>query len=123
MYQVEFNIEENLINVVISGHFNFDEATRLHAQVAQNIEKLSPGFGVLHDISGIDNMDGQSLEPYKQMMDLCNVNGVAKIARIIKDEHADFGLGIMSVFHYGADVHIRTFYELDEAMAFLKKAE
>jgi hypothetical protein len=61
-------------------------------------------------------MDVSCAPHIRDIMDMCNQNGVAEVVRIIPDPKRDIGLQIMSYFHYNTDVHIVTCESADEAM-------
>lgn len=76
---------------------------------------LQPGFRLIVDLTGLEAMDVSCSPLVAKIMEICNAAGVAEVLRIIPDPTRDIGLQIMSFFHYGNDVLIRTCASAAEA--------
>ena len=77
---------------------------------------MQPGFLMLADFSNMEFMDFSCGVYISKIMDLCSAKGVSAIARVIPNPHKDIGLTILSFFHYGPDVQIMTYENLEQAM-------
>jgi len=64
------------------------------------LAELSPGFRSLVDLSRVEAIELECVEPIGQLMDLVDKSGVGQIVRVIPDPTKDIGMNILSVFHY-----------------------
>jgi hypothetical protein len=62
-------------------------------------------------------MDAAAAMHVAAMMDALAAKQVGCIRRIIPDPHKDFGLNILSHFHYGPQISIMTYDRLVDAIA------
>jgi predicted site-specific integrase-resolvase len=81
---------------------------------------VKEGFNVLCDLTALNTFDLSARKHFRAVMDLCNKNGVSRIIRIIPDPLNNFGLTVMSYFHYAKGVKIITCSDLKEALEHLK---
>lgn len=85
------------------------DETRLCADEVQlALTILQPGFRLLVDLTGLQSMDPSCSSLIANIMEMCNAAGIAEVIRIIPDPTRDIGLQILSFFHYGTEVYIRT---------------
>ena len=119
MVQVELDKPKNLLRINYCGHVNAEQAEHGGERMAAVLDGISPGFKLLADLSGLDEMDTACAKHIRKAMDLFNHKGVAQIVRIIPDSSKDIGLNILSLFHYRRGVQIVTFEKLEEAMKVL----
>src|SRR5262249_16509724 len=115
MYHSEINESKNLLSIRYTGSVDAPEASRCAKECAVAVQKLGPGFRLLNDLTGLEQMDFGCIPAIKQMMDLCDKAGVELVVRVIPDRHKDIGLNIMSLFHYQKRVRIITCERLEEA--------
>lgn len=121
MFKVELDQPKNWLTIVYSGQVNPDETRRCAEEIRAAVTKIEPGFRLLVDMTDLQAMD-VSCAPYiRNLMDVCNRSGVAKVVRIIPNPKLDIGLQIMSYFHYSEDVHILTCESADEAVQLLAR--
>jgi anti-anti-sigma regulatory factor len=116
MFRIELDESRNLLTIGYSGHVNPDETHRCAEEIHLAVTKLKPGFRLLVDLTHLQSMEVSCAPHIRDIMDMCNQNGVAEVVRIIPDPKRDIGLQIMSYFHYNADVHIVTCQSADQAM-------
>jgi hypothetical protein len=116
MFTIKLDQARNLIVIRYSGHVGPDETGRCAEEVRLVLEKVKPGFRLLADLTDLQSMEVSCAPHIKNIMEMCNQNGVTEVVRVIPDPKRDIGLQIMSYFHYRADVHITTCTNLDEAM-------
>jgi anti-anti-sigma regulatory factor len=120
MVQVEFDKPKNLLRINYCGHVDAEQAQHGVERMAKALDGISPGFKMLADLSGLDEMDTACAKHIRKAMDLFNHKGVAQIVRIIPDPSKDIGLNILSIFHYRRGVRIVTCETMDEALAALE---
>lgn len=80
---------------------------------------FEPGFRIVVDLTELQSMEVACSPLIAEIMEICNAGGVSEVLRIIPDPTRDIGLQILSFFHYGDDVYIRTCASTDEAEALL----
>ena len=119
MFQVEVDKAENLLKISYAQHVGPEDTKGVGEKVATLLPELQPGFRLLTDLSGLESMDLACVPYIKQMMDLCNKQGIEMVVRVIPDPHKDIGLNILSLFHYRRRVRIVTCENLAEAMKVL----
>jgi hypothetical protein len=121
MFTVELEQPQNWLTIRYSGHVNPDETHRCSVEVRGAVTDIKPGFRLLVDLTDLQSMEVSCAPHIRNIMDMCNQNGVAEVVRIIPDPKQDIGLQIMSYFHYSGDVHIVTCESADEALNLLAK--
>jgi anti-anti-sigma regulatory factor len=119
MYLVEIDHERNRIHITLSERFDEGEAKALLAELRSRFEELEKDFHVLCDLTTLEHFDRAARRQFKRVMDLCNEGGVRKIIRIIPDPLDNFGLTVMSHFHYDNGVQIINCRNIKEALKHL----
>jgi anti-anti-sigma regulatory factor len=121
MFRIELDQPQNWLKIGYSGHVNPDETHRCAEEIRAAVTKLTPGFRLLVDLTDLQSMEVSCAPHIRNIMDMCNQNGVAEVARIIPDPRQDIGLQIMSYFHYSSEVRVVTYPNVDEALEQLAK--
>jgi hypothetical protein len=121
MFKIDLDQPHNRLTIVYGGHVTPDETHRCAEEVRVALTNIEPGFRLLVDLTDLQAMEVSCAPHIRNLMDICNQNGVAKVVRIIPNPKLDIGLQIMSYFHYRNDVHIVTCESRDEAMNLLAK--
>lgn len=116
MYQIEFESERGLVKVAFSGLVGIDEARRCRTEMELLLSNVKPGFRLLTDLSGLEEMDFVCIDEVRALMDNFREHGVAHVVRVIPDRHKDIGFTVMSYFHYGSDVSVQTVDTLAEGI-------
>jgi hypothetical protein len=119
MYKAEVDQQKNLLKVRYAKRVGPEETKRATEDLEQVLTDLAPGFRLLTDLSGLEEMDLACVPHLKKLMDLCNKKGVDTVVRVIPDPHKDIGLNIMSLFHYRHRVRIITCESMSEALQVL----
>jgi len=115
MFAVKVEQSGNALSIAYGGRVTPDETRLCSEQVRLALNILKPGFRLLVDLTELETMD-LSCSPFiANIMEMCNAAGVAEVIRIIPDPTRDIGLQILSFFHYGNDVYIRTCASVAEA--------
>src|SRR5205823_14962673 len=115
----EIEQAENLIVIRYSGRVGTEDAQQYFEEARDALSKMRPRFRLLADLTELESMD-VAMAPYiENIMDLFNEKGISTVVRVIPDQIRDIGLQIMSLFHYGENVHIVTCATLEEAMSVL----
>jgi hypothetical protein len=76
--------------------------------VQEGLKKLSKGFVLVTDLTGLEAMDLDCVGYVTKIMDLCYAAGVGKVVRIIPDPSKDIGLNLLSHVHYRGRVPMAT---------------
>jgi anti-anti-sigma regulatory factor len=118
-YTVAIDTENNLLVIRYRDHVRASAVERCAEEVGAALAGLPSGFQLLVDFTELESMEVSCAPHLEHIMELCNERGVSVVVRIIPDPKRDIGLGIMSYFHYGPDVRIRTCESLEEAAAIL----
>lgn len=115
MFTVKVEQLGNALSIVYGGRVTPDETRLCSEEVSLALNILKPGFRLLVDLTELETMDLSCSSFIAKIMEMCNAAGVAEVIRIIPDPTRDIGLQILSFFHYGNDVYIRTCASVAEA--------
>jgi anti-anti-sigma regulatory factor len=121
MFTVKIDQSRNALTISYEGRVTPDEIRLCADEVRLALKILQPDFKLIVDLTGLESMDVACSPLIAEIMEICNAAGVAEVLRIIPDPTRDIGLQILSFFHYGGDVYIRTCASADEAAAILKE--
>ena len=116
MYLLEIDCKQNRLHLTLSEQFNALEAELLLEETHQRIQEIEPGFSVLCDLTTLSEFAPEARTHFRQLMDLFNNRGARKIIRVIPDPLNNFGLTIMSHFHFSDNVHLISCNTLKEAL-------
>ncbi|HUG10314.1 MAG TPA: hypothetical protein VMM36_04835 [Opitutaceae bacterium] len=116
MYHLEFDSSREVLRLSYAGRVGLDEAKRCRAEVGVLLLCIKPGFRLLTDLSGLEEMDFACVDEIRAAMDQFREHGVAHVVRVIPDPSKDIGFTIMSYFHYGRDVKVQTVDSLDDGL-------
>jgi len=122
MFSVKLERAGNTLTILYNGRVTPDETRLCADEVRLALTNLQPGFRLIVDLTGLETMDVSCSPLIAQIMELCDEAGVAEVLRIIPDPTRDIGFQIMSFFHYGNDVSIRTCASAREAEELLAQA-
>lgn len=120
MYLLEIDREHNRIHITLSERFDELQAKALLDELGQRLAELEQDFQVLCDLTTLAEFDQSARVHFRDVMDLCNKSGVQKIIRIIPNPLDNFGLTVMSYFHYDGNVQVLTCKSFNEALKHLK---
>jgi anti-anti-sigma regulatory factor len=115
MFRIELDQPGNGLTISYGGQVSPEEARRCAEEIRIAVTNIKPGFRLLVNLTDLETMEVSCAPHIREIMDLCNQNGVAEVLRIIPDPKRDIGLQIMSYFHYSGDVRIVTFDSLSES--------
>ena len=122
MYLLQIDPMHNRLHIALAGTFDERQADKLRADLMIRMHELQDGFHILCDLSGLAKFDHDAKKHYRKLMDLCRESGVRKVIRIIPDSLDNYGLTIMSHFHYKG-VCVVTCPTLQEALVHLREHE
>ena len=115
MYRVTPDQAEKELTISYRGHVTPEETRLCDEEVKLALARLEPGFRLIVDLTGLELMELGCSPRVAAIMEHCDAAGVAEVVRIIPDPTRDIGLQILSLFHYGSDVCIRTCASVAEA--------
>ena len=108
MFSVKLNQSRNTLAIFYGDRVTPDETRLCAGEVRLALPLLQPGFRLVVDLTDLRSMDLACSPRIAEIMEICNAAGVAEVLRIIPDPTRDIGLQILSFFHYGNDVYVRT---------------
>lgn len=106
MYSFEIDQKNNRIHLTLTECFNELQSIHLLKEVTERLNELERGFCILCDLSALDEFESKAKTHFRSIMDLCNTHGVKKVIRIIPDPLNNFGLTLMSYFHYPEHISV-----------------
>ena len=106
----------NLLHIIYVATVGKDEGLQLLGDVNRALLQLTPGFRVLTDLRDLRSVDDDGYVFIRHVMDVCRTQGLTKVVRIVPRAMADFGFGIMSIFHYDRDIAVVNCLNLEEAL-------
>jgi hypothetical protein len=121
MFAVKLDQTQNVLTILYGGHVGPSEIRLCAAEVRPVLSIVQPGFRLVVDLTELLSMDVSCSPLIAGIMEMCNAAGVAEVVRIIPDPTRDIGFQILSFFHYGTDVFIRTCGSAAEAMELLAR--
>jgi len=116
MYAVELDQSKRLLVISALQRVTAQQVKAVAQRVRELLQAVAPGFRVLVDFRWLDSMDSAAAPYLAEIMDTLTERGVSSVARVLSDPHKDIGLNILSQFHYGPDIPIRTFDTLADAL-------
>src|SRR2546423_15686396 len=122
MFTVKLDQAQNVLTILYGGHVSPSETRLCAAEVRSALSLLQPGFGLVVDLTELLSMDVSCSPLIADIMEMCNAAGIAEVVRIIPDPKRDIGLQILSFFHYGTEVYIRTYESTEAAFEILAEA-
>ena len=120
MFSVKVDQSRNALTISYGSRVTPDETRLCAEEVRLALTILQPGFRLNVDLTELETMEVACSPLVAEIMEKCNAAGVAEVVRIIPDPTRDIGLQILSFFHYGNDVYIRTCASADEARSLLQ---
>lgn len=122
MHLLDIDLTHNRVHITLSEIFDEAQASNLLTEMEARMEELRDGFLVLCDMTALQNFERAARPYFTRVMDLCDECGVGKVVRIVPNPLNDFGLTVLSHFHYSNGVPIITCRNLAEAQRHLNAA-
>ena len=119
MFRVKLDQSRNALTISYGGRVTPDETRLCAVEVRLALTNLESGFRLIVDLTELQTMEVACSPLIANIMEICNAAGVADVIRIIPDPTRDIGLQILSFFHYGTEVYIRTCASTAEAFEML----
>jgi anti-anti-sigma regulatory factor len=113
---VELDQSKRLLVISAAQRVTAEQAKQTAQRVRELLENIAPGFRVLADFRWLDVMDSSAARHLAEIMDAIAEKKPASVTRVMPDPHKDIGLNILSQFHYGPEIQIRTFETLADAL-------
>ena len=116
MFLVTANKAKQLLCINYIGQVRPDELKLAHDEVRALLADLTPGFRLLADLSLVESIDPDCATEIGRTMELFDQSGVGLIVRVIPGPAKDFGMNILTAFHYARHPRIITCETLAEAI-------
>ncbi|MBC8205935.1 MAG: hypothetical protein H8E68_02150 [Kiritimatiellaeota bacterium] len=120
MYLLEIDRTQNRIHITLSDRVDEAQTKALLDELRLRVGELEPGFRILCDMTTLEEFNESAGVHYRSVMDLCNEANVSKIIRIIPNPIHNFGLTVMSHFHYNSGIPVVICKDFNEALRHLK---
>ena len=120
MLAVHVNEAEQLLTLAYSQQVRAEEMKGSMQSIKDALADLRPGFRLLTNITDLESMEIACATHIEETMELCDEKQVGEVVRVIPDPKKDIGFNIMSRFHYGPNVKLRTYDNLAEALQSLR---
>jgi hypothetical protein len=111
----------NLVRTRYQGHVRGQDLKEAMPAMEALINSMKPGFTILADLGGLQEMDLDCGPYLARIMDLSRKRGVGKVIRVIPDPSKDIGVNILSIVHYRGKVAIATFENASQAEEELRR--
>ena len=115
MWSASVDPARALLQLAYAKRVDSTEVAACAKRACELLAELSPGFTLLTDLSGLEQMELDCEPLIGLMMDEFNRHGIRKVVRVVPEPRTDIGFGIMSLFHYGEEVQMVTCQSLLEA--------
>jgi hypothetical protein len=116
MYLTSSNPSKQLLLLAFIGQVTAVELAAGRENMMELLAGLKPGFRLLSDLTMLESFDEGCAAEIAQNMHLFSEKGVAMVVRVIPDESKDFGLNILSLFHYPQRPNVVTCSTMIEAV-------
>ncbi len=123
MIKVSYNQARNTVMIEFIGTVSVAEAEQHYLDLQKIVPKCKKGFKLLTDFTALQSMDPKVQGVIKKAMDYFNRQGISKIFRVIPTPEQDFGLNILSFFHYSKEVKFFTLTSREEAEEHIRGEE
>ena len=112
-------IEADRVAKVVHLHFRgrvTASEVQQHAELFRiTLQELGPGFRLLTDLTGLEEMEIDSVREVTRLMDESLKQGVKEVVRVIPEPDKDIGFHLLSMTHYRGRVPVTTCASLEEA--------
>lgn len=115
MIKASYDQKHNTVIIEFEGKIDAAQAEQFYPKIQKIVPKDGKGFKLLTDFTLLDQMDIEVQDYVKKSMDFLNLQGVREIFRVIPTPEQDFGLNILSIFHYSREVKSVTLKSREEA--------
>lgn len=116
MFFVEADTTKRFVVISVAGQVDAAEAREAAQRVRDLLEDIAPGFVALADFRWLESMEAGAAPFIGEIMDACAARKVSAVVRVVPDPRKDIGLNILSQFHYGPEIIVRTFETLADAV-------
>lgn len=115
MVLATINPPKQLVHMSFIGRVRAEEIAESQENVRQLLDEMLPGFRVLSDLSQLEEFGPGCALEIGRTMNILSQKGIGLIVRVIPDGSKDFGLNILSLFHYSPAPRIVTCETIAEA--------
>jgi len=122
MFIVETDTTKRFVVISAAGQVAVDEVRDATWRVREVLGDVAPGFVALIDFRWLEAMATASAPFIAEIMDALSAKKVSAVVRVVPDPHKDIGLKILSQFHYGPEITVKTFETLADAVQSLAGA-
>jgi hypothetical protein len=115
MIQAESDNARHLLTLCFSQFVSVEEMEFCVERVRRLLDSMDPGFLLLTDLTGLEEMDPLCAHPIGAILELCADKSIRMVVRVIPDPTKDIGLDIIAHFHQRRAVRSVTYETLAEA--------
>jgi hypothetical protein len=116
MFLATINPPKQLLYVSYIGRVQVQELVQGRENILLLLADLKPGFRVLSDLGQVESFGVNCAGEIGETMKIFSQKGIALVVRVIPDPTKDFGLNILSLFHYHHGLRVVTCSTMTEAM-------
>jgi hypothetical protein len=114
MLLVTSNKLKQLLNIRFIGQVQPDDFQSAREELTTELGELSLGFSYLVDFSQLESMTLDCVPEMGRTMELIGQAGASLVVRYIPDPSKDFGMNILTIFHYSPHIRVVNCQKLDE---------
>ncbi|HWA10048.1 MAG TPA: hypothetical protein VG838_11405 [Opitutaceae bacterium] len=115
VFEIEVEAPRNLLHLRYAGSVTAADMKAGIQRTEGLLAQMRKGFTVVADLTGLEAMALDCGPHLSRMMELCKVQGVGRVIRVIPDPSKDIGLNILSLIHYRGKVQVITCETMAEA--------
>ena len=119
MFLATTNKPKRLLHLSYIQRVRGEDLKHSRQELAALLADLPAGFRMLTDLGRLESMDAACVKEIGKMMELCDQKGVELVVRVIPDPRKDFGMNILSLFHYRRQLRVITCKTMEEAAKLL----
>lgn len=114
-FAIEADAHRRILRTYFRGIVTAERLKLTAEPSARLIEQMQPGFTVLADLTGLEEMEIECVPHITGLMDRFRRAGVKRVVRVIPDPAKDIGFTLLSHTHYRGTVPFHTVRSLHDA--------
>ncbi len=111
--------ETNVLRVAFEGQVGRHDFDEMERDLPSIFRCLQPDFALLTDLSEVKEIEYSCAGAIGKLMEQLVEAGAGRVVRVVPDPRKDIGFGILSAFHYPANLPVQICGDLEEAKELL----